>query len=63
MTRHRRRLVAINVVAEYLNLTEGQVRGRVERRTIPFVKVGRSLRFDLEAIDEWLDANTHEAAS
>ena len=31
------------------------------RRAIPFVKVGRSLRFDLRDLDRWIEANKTSA--
>lgn len=55
------RLVDQAGAAEYLGLTEDQVRGLKYRRAIPFVKVGRSLRFDLRDLERWIEANKTEA--
>ncbi len=52
-----RRLVDIRVVAEYLDVAPDTVYTMVSQRRIPYVKVGRLLRFDLKAIDAWIAQN------
>lgn len=58
----RRPLVDIDTLAELLQTTPEHVRGMVFRHTIPFVKVGHYVRFDLDKIDRWL-AENEQAAS
>ena len=58
-----RRIVDIIAVAAYLATTERHVRRLVDTRKIPFHHVGRKVRFDLDAIDVWLDEHKVEAAS
>lgn len=58
-----RRIADRAETAEYLRTSDRHVRHLVETRGIPFVRVGRKIRFDLDVIDAWLDANTTEAAS
>lgn len=41
-------------LAIYLGTTAGQVYQMVSRRQVPFVKIGRSTRFDIRAIDAWI---------
>ena len=42
----------------YLRLpSEGALRNLVYRRQIPFVKLGRSLRFDKKALDQLLESS------
>ena len=53
-----RRLVGIQVVASYINISKDTVYTMVSHRRIPFVKVGRLLKFDLKAIDLWLAQHT-----
>lgn len=55
------RLLALSATAEYLSLTPDQVRALKYRRQIPFVKVGRSLRFDVRDLDRWIEQNKTEA--
>ena len=55
----RRRLATAQDVAEYLNLPLSTLydRARTVPPTIPgVVRIGRRLRFDLDAIEEWVDA-------
>lgn len=46
-------LMTVEEVAEYLNLTKKAVRRRVERDAIPYRKVGRSIRFHPQELEEW----------
>ena len=44
----------------YLRLpSAGALRNLVYRRQIPFAKLGRSLRFDREALDRFLESSNH----
>lgn len=56
------RLLDVTGAGEYLGLTESQVRGLVERRQIPFMKVGRSLKFDIRQLDRWIE-KSHEVSA
>jgi excisionase family DNA binding protein len=59
-----RRIVGVNEVAEYLGLTVPAVRSRVYRNEIDHIRVSeRCVRFDLDDIDKWLDANKVRATS
>lgn len=51
------RLVDQAGAAEYLGTTERHVRELKYRREIPFVKLGRSLRFDIRDLDRWIEDN------
>jgi excisionase family DNA binding protein len=51
----RGRLMDIAGVAERLGVSVRYVRRLVAERRIPYIKLGHLLRFDPEAIDEWLD--------
>jgi excisionase family DNA binding protein len=44
--------------ATYLGVKERQIRSLVYRREIPFTKVGRLVRFDIQELDAWLKVNT-----
>lgn len=52
------RLVDIWVVADYLGISPDTAYTMVSQRRIPYVKVGRLLRFDLKVIDEWISKNS-----
>ena len=58
-----RTLIDKNAVAERLATTVRHVEELVKYRRIPFVKVGRLLRFDPDAIEEWIVENTRQGVS
>lgn len=49
-------LLDIGAVAERLCVTERHVRRLVAERRIPYVKVGRFVRFDAADIADWINA-------
>jgi excisionase family DNA binding protein len=53
-----RRLVDVGVVAGYLDVAPDTIYTMVSQRQIPFIKVGRLLKFDLKAIDAWIARNS-----
>ena len=53
-----RRLLSIDETSEYLGLAQATLYKMVNQRRIPYVKVGRLLRFDSRLIDDWLEAHT-----
>jgi excisionase family DNA binding protein len=52
---HRAPLLDTDEVAEALRVTPRHVRRLVAERRIPFVKVGRFVRFDPARLDVWLE--------
>jgi excisionase family DNA binding protein len=50
-----------SALAAHLGITERHVRRLVAERRIPFVKVGRFVRFDPAAVTEWLERSAVEA--
>ena len=53
----RRPLVDVNGAAEYLGTTTRHLRRLVSERRIPHTKIGGLVRFDLDALDQWIDDN------
>ena len=51
-------LLATSGAAERLGTTERHIRELVYRRELPFVKVGRLLRFDPAALDRYVADRT-----
>jgi excisionase family DNA binding protein len=49
------RLLDIDETARLLNTTPRFVRRLVQERRVPYLKVGRFIRFDPDEIDAWLD--------
>ena len=50
-----KRLMNAEEVAFYIGTTHMNVYQMVSKRGIPFVKIGRSVRFDLHDIDPWIE--------
>jgi excisionase family DNA binding protein len=55
------RLVNIREASQILCVSASTLYGWVWQRRIPFVKVGRSLRFNLADLRKFIDANRVEA--
>lgn len=51
----RPQLIDLPALCEQLGVTERFVRRQVFERRIPYVKVGRLLRFDQDEINRWID--------
>jgi len=55
-----RRLINVREVSEYLDLSVNTIYSLVSKRRIPFVKMGRLTKFDLEKINDWIKENSVE---
>jgi excisionase family DNA binding protein len=53
----RERLLTIREAAQYLAVSVSTLYGWVWQRRIPFVKIGRALRFDLHDLAAFIEAN------
>ena len=47
-------------LAEYIGVKEGTISVWVCHKKIPYVKVGRLVKFDLRKIDQWLEERSVE---
>ena len=52
------RLVSIKEAADYIGLYPHTIYTMVSQRRIPFVKMGRLVKFDLELLDKWIKQQT-----
>ena len=50
----QRRFLGVNECSQYLGVTKGTLYVWVCHRKIPYLKVGRLVKFDLKVIEEWL---------
>jgi len=50
-----KRLFTIKEASEYLGISVNALYCRVCRKQIPFVKIGKLLRFDKKDIDNWIE--------
>jgi len=51
-------LIGIDEAAKYVGLAKQTLYTMVNQRRIPYVKVGRLLKFDLGKLDQWIHQNT-----
>jgi excisionase family DNA binding protein len=58
----REQLWSIDQIATVLGVDVRHVRRLVQERRIPYVKWGHLLRFDPQAIDDWLDSHRVDPA-
>ena len=56
-----KRLLKAPELAEYIGTTTLNVYQMVSKKQIPFVKIGRSVRFDKWDIDRFIEAHKHRA--
>ena len=53
-----RRLVTIQEAADYTGLAVPTLYKMVHRRDVPFVKLGRLVKFDVALLDAWIQEKT-----
>lgn len=53
-------LLGIKELAKYLGITEGTLYSWVCQRKIPYLKVGRLVKFDMRKIEKWLEERSIE---
>ena len=54
------KLVDINELSRRLSIPRGSLYNLVYQRRIPFLKIGRSLRFDVDAIEQYLKRHSQD---
>jgi len=55
-----KRLLNVEEAAEYLGLKADTVYKKARLRELPYVKVGRALRFDVKALERYVEQHTIE---
>src|SRR5438552_19033461 len=55
-----KRLLTVREAAQYLGLQEDTIYKKARMRELPSVKVGRALRFDVVALDRYVEQHTIE---
>jgi len=54
----QQRLLTVKEAANYLAMTSAALYQLVHRKKIPVVRFGKALRFDIQALDDWIEAHT-----
>ncbi|MBD66491.1 MAG: excisionase [Halobacteriovoraceae bacterium] len=52
------KLLTIQEASEFLSVKISRLRTAVFKREIPYVKIGRLVRFKVEDLNEWIDSKT-----
>jgi excisionase family DNA binding protein len=55
MGKETKQFMTVNDVAQLLNVAEKTVRKYVWQKTIPYLKIGGHVRFDIDKIHAWLE--------
>ncbi|NOT80836.1 MAG: excisionase family DNA-binding protein [Bacteriovoracaceae bacterium] len=53
-----KKILNFTEASTYLNVKQSWLRMAIFKKTIPFIKVGRLIRFDLEELNQWLSKNS-----
>ena len=56
-----RRYVPTREAADYLGITVNHLHKLTSNRDIPFIRLGRQLRFDIQDLDTWMRGRRVEA--
>jgi len=51
----QKRYINAKELSEYLSLPIGSLYQMTSRKQIPYVKIGRLLKFDIKDLDKWLE--------
>ena len=51
-------LMSVQELSNYLNVDISWIYERTSKKTMPFIKVGKYVRFSKEQIDQWLESQT-----
>ena len=60
-TYNLKRLLNTKEAAEYLAMTKAALYQLVHRKKVPVVRLGRALRFDIQALDAWIEERREPA--
>lgn len=58
-----KRLLNTKEAAEYLAMTKAALYQLVHRKKVPVVRLGRALRFDIQALDAWIEERREPAVT
>lgn len=53
------KLLTIEELADFLQIKKSFIRSLVFQRKIPFIKIGRLIRFDMNEIIQWIKKETN----
>lgn len=59
MTSSEKKLLTIEEASHFLSIKISRLRTAVFKKEIPFVKIGRLVRFQESDLLKWIESNTH----
>lgn len=54
------KLMSFSTAAEYLSVKESRLRTAVRRNELPFMRLGRLIRFEKQHLDKWIESQHNE---
>ncbi len=54
------RVLTVKEAAERLGLTQKALRRKLDKKQVPYLKLGKLVRFDPEKLMQWANKNQHE---
>ena len=61
MFQKKQPLLTVAEMAQYLHVPESTIRYWIFHRKLPYLKIGRAIRFNIEVVEAWLDAKALES--
>lgn len=58
-----KRFIGVKDLAEYLGVSVNTVYAWTSQHRVPYVKVGKIVRFDTKKVEEWIKNNSIEVSS
>jgi excisionase family DNA binding protein len=56
------KVLSIEEVAEYIGMKACSIYGMIHRKSIPYIKMGRLVKFEKHKIDEWLHSSRRKTS-
>lgn len=60
MITESKNLLTLDEAAKFLSIKNSRLRTAVFRKEIPFIKIGRLVRFKQADLNKWIEANTKQ---
>jgi len=55
-----KQLMTFKEAKDFLNSTESWLRDKILKKQIPYIKLGRLIRFNKEALEKWLESKSQQ---
>ena len=55
-TKCKKQLLTLKETALFLNIKESRIRSAIFQNEIPYIKIGRLIRFNVSDLDKWIES-------